>query len=120
MLLIDCPFCGTRPELEFHCGGEAHIKRPERPGDLDDEEWAAFLFYRSNTKGLQAERWHHSHGCQRWFNALRNTVTDDIEATYRMGQARPDLAEVTTQPGSVDGTAGDLVRVMADAGGERP
>jgi Sarcosine oxidase delta subunit len=27
MMLIDCPFCGPRAELEFTCGGESHIAR---------------------------------------------------------------------------------------------
>jgi len=93
MLLITCPHCGDRPELEFHCGGEAHIARPLDPGGLDDQAWAEFLFYRANTKGVIAERWNHVHGCQRWFNALRNTVSDKILATYKMGEPRPQLEE---------------------------
>src|SRR5207245_2795974 len=28
------------------------------------------------TKAPHAERWLHAHGCQRWFNAVRDTVTD--------------------------------------------
>ena len=28
MLIITCPFCGPRDEVEFACGGEAHITRP--------------------------------------------------------------------------------------------
>ena len=31
MLLIDCPYCGVRPELEFVYGGQAHIARPAQP-----------------------------------------------------------------------------------------
>lgn len=93
MLLIQCPHCGARPELEFHCGGEAHIARPQNPSQLNDEAWAEFLFYRANTKGVIAERWNHVHGCQRWFNALRNTVSDEILTTYKMGEPRPQLKE---------------------------
>lgn len=89
MLLIECPFCGKRPEVEFRCGGEAHILRPADPSIVDDAAWAEFLFYRANSKGVLAERWHHSHGCQRWFNALRDTVSDRFVATYRIGEARP-------------------------------
>jgi sarcosine oxidase subunit delta len=91
MLLIDCPYCGERPEIEFHCGGEAHIARPLDPAQLDDKEWADFLFYRSNTKGVLAERWNHRNGCQRWFNALRDTVSDRVLTTYRMGEPRPEI-----------------------------
>jgi len=90
MLQINCPYCGPRPELEFHCGGEAHIARPDDPSALDDQAWAQHLFYRENPKGIAAERWHHLHGCQRWFNALRDTVSDRFVTTYRIGEARPD------------------------------
>jgi sarcosine oxidase, subunit delta len=76
MLLIPCPHCGPRSELEFHCGGEAHIDRPTNPAATGDQRWAEYLFYRSNTKGVHAERWLHVHGCGRWFNVLRDTVSD--------------------------------------------
>ncbi|EAU40364.1 Sarcosine oxidase, delta subunit, heterotetrameric [Fulvimarina pelagi HTCC2506] len=92
MLLIRCPHCGNRPEIEFHCGGEAHIARPETPSEMTDQHWAEFLYYRTNPKGMHAERWQHRHGCGRWFNALRDTVTDKFAATYEMGSPRPDLA----------------------------
>ncbi len=101
MLLIKCPHCGERPEIEFHCGGEAHIARPLDPSQMDDAQWAEFLFYRANTKGVLAERWNHVHGCQRWFNALRHTVSDEILVTYRMGEPRPAIDEA----GRVDATA---------------
>lgn len=91
MLLIDCPYCGARPEVEFRCGGEAHIARPADPGLVSDADWAEFLFYRANTKGVLAERWNHAHGCQRWFNALRDTVSDKFIATYKMGQPPPKV-----------------------------
>ncbi|MGH7057396.1 MAG: sarcosine oxidase subunit delta [Acetobacteraceae bacterium] len=90
MLLIDCPYCGERPEIEFSYGGEAHIARPRDPAALPDQEWAEFLYFRTNPKGLHAERWRHTHGCARFFNALRDTVSDKFLATYRMGEPRPD------------------------------
>lgn len=90
MLLIDCPYCGKRPETEFRCGGEAHIKRPATPAEVGDEDWARYLFVRTNPKGVHAERWLHAHGCGRWFNALRDTRSDAVLATYRMGTPRPE------------------------------
>jgi sarcosine oxidase, subunit delta len=89
MLLINCPYCGERPELEFRYGGEAHIARPADPAALSDEEWTQYLYRRSNTKGVHAERWRHVHGCGRFFNALRNTVTDKFLTTYKVGEPRP-------------------------------
>jgi sarcosine oxidase subunit delta len=95
MLLIACPYCGERPEIEFSYGGQAHIARPVRPAELDDAAWSEFLYMRDNTRGVHAERWRHAHGCGRFFNALRDTSTDRILAIYETGQPRPDLG--TTQ-----------------------
>ncbi len=90
MLLIYCPYCGEeRPEPEFVYGGEAHIARPSDPSTLTDEQWAEFLYVRSNIRGVHAERWRHTHGCGRFFNARRDTVTDTFVVTYKAGE-RPD------------------------------
>jgi sarcosine oxidase, subunit delta len=91
MLLIDCPWCGPRDEIEFRCGGESHIARPGPAADVSDQRWAAYLFHRSNPKGVHLERWHHVHGCSRWFNIARHTATHEILATYRMDQPPPAL-----------------------------
>ena len=90
MLLIPCPFCGPRPELEFRYGGQAHIARPEDPAALTDEAWADFLYLRDNVRGVHAERWRHIHGCARFFNMLRDTTTDRILTTYKTGEPRPE------------------------------
>jgi sarcosine oxidase subunit delta len=79
MLLIRCPHCGDRPEIEFRNCGEAGIARPADPAAVDDAAWAAFLYVRSNPRGVHAERWRHQHGCGRFFNARRHTVTDRFE-----------------------------------------
>lgn len=90
MLLIRCPYCEMdRPELEFAHGGEAHVVRPENTAAADDVAWSEFLYFRRNTKGLYAERWRHVHGCGRFFNAVRDTVSDAFTATYRSGEAQP-------------------------------
>ena len=96
MLLIPCPYCGPRPEIEFRYGGEAHIARPADPTALDDAAWCAFLYLRTNPKGLHAERWRHLHGCGRFLNAVRDTVSDKIVATYEIGAPRPDLGALAT------------------------
>ena len=80
MLVLDCPFCGPRAEIEFSYGGEAKLVRPADPATTTDAEWTAFLFDRGNPKGRHTERWRHSHGCGRFFNVVRDTVTDVIEA----------------------------------------
>ncbi|MEP0234301.1 sarcosine oxidase subunit delta [Roseibium sp.] len=92
MLLIHCPYCGVeRPETEFACRGEAHIIRPADPSTQTDEQWAEFLYLRENPKGLYAERWRHIHGCGRFFNAVRETVSDKFVKVYKTGEPKPDL-----------------------------
>ncbi|MEM8664558.1 MAG: sarcosine oxidase subunit delta [Pseudomonadota bacterium] len=92
MLLIYCPYCEELlPEAEFVYAGEAHIVRPADPSALSHEEWRDFLYIRTNTKGIHAERWRHIHGCGRLFNVLRDTVSDRIIATYKAGETRPVL-----------------------------
>jgi sarcosine oxidase subunit delta len=92
MLLIPCPWCGPRPEIEFRHAGEAHVRRPSGH-EVSDADWGAFLYRRANPKGMTAERWRHVHGCGRFFNALRHTVSDKIAATYRPGEPRPALED---------------------------
>lgn len=97
MLLIRCPYCGPRPELEFAARGEAHVARAAP--DADGEAVAAALYVRSNTRGLIAERWRHVAGCGRFFNAVRHTVTDKFVVTYRVDEPRPDLAALAAAAG---------------------
>ena len=89
MLLIHCPYCDEqRAEIEFAYAGESHIARPPDPAALSDEDWTQYLFIRSNPRGRHHERWRHIHGCGRFFNAVRDTVTDKFEATYQAGEPR--------------------------------
>src|SRR3984957_5904836 len=92
MLLIVCPYCGKRPEIEFSYGGQAHLARPHHPSQLDDQAWAEFLYMRANTKGVYAERWRHARGCGRFFNGLRDPAPGHFLAFYRTGEARPASA----------------------------
>jgi len=87
--MISCPWCGCREETEFQHGGEAHIKRPEKPETLSDASWAEYLFMETNNKGIYLERWAHRYGCRRWFNVARNTITNEILAIYKIGENPP-------------------------------
>ena len=96
MLLIHCPYCDeTLPEVEFTYAGQAHVARAPDPSNQSDEEWESFLYIRANPKGPHYERWRHLHGCGRFFNAVRDTVSDRFLTTYPAGQPRPDLASLT-------------------------
>ena len=89
MLLIRCPWCGRRDEVEFRYGGQAHVAYPDDPDALSDEEWADFLFMRDNPRGPFRERWYHVHGCRCWFNEIRDTSTHRFIATYGIGEEPP-------------------------------
>lgn len=92
MLLIHCPYCREdRPELEFRNAGEAHIERPKDIAAISDEDFEAFFFIRDNPKGVAYERWRHIHGCARFFNAVRDTVSDRFVTTYKAGEPRVDV-----------------------------
>jgi len=94
MLLIRCPYCEEeRPELEFRHAGEAHIARPTNMGDISPEDFETFFFIRDNVKGVVFERWRHIHGCARFFNAARHTVSDKFILTYKAGEPKPELSE---------------------------
>jgi sarcosine oxidase subunit delta len=99
MLLIRCPYCEEeRPELEFRHAGEAHIARSGDIAAISDDEFEKFFFIRSNPKGIVFERWRHIHGCARFFNAARNTVTDKFLMTYKAGEPKPEIAEADAGP----------------------
>lgn len=89
MLLIPCPWCGPRPENEFRYGGQAHINRPTVPSAASDAAWTEYLYLRDNPRGRHTERWRHVHGCGRFFNCVRDTVSDRISACYKPGEAPP-------------------------------
>jgi sarcosine oxidase, subunit delta len=83
MLLIPCPWCGPRPEIEFRHGGEAGITRPTDPDAVSDAAWADYLYNRANPKGTHRERWRHLHGCGQFLICTRDTVTDRISAVAK-------------------------------------
>ncbi|MEV5955763.1 sarcosine oxidase subunit delta family protein [Streptomyces sp. NPDC051987] len=120
MLLIPCPWCGPRDETEFHYGGQAHVPYPENPAALTDEEWARYLFFRDNPKGPFAERWSHAAGCRRWFNAVRDTSTNEILTVYRTGEPRPVAAEPRPLDSARPAFEDEAVQAEAGSGGAAP
>lgn len=100
MLLIRCPYCEEeRPELEFRNAGEAHIARSTNIAAESDEDFETFFFIRSNPKGIIFERWRHIHGCARYFNAARDTISDRFLLTYKAGEPKPDISQLASEGG---------------------
>ncbi len=101
MLLIKCPYCEEeRPELEFRNAGEAHLVRANPIIEQSDDDFAGFLYFRQNPKGLQFERWRHIHGCGRFFNAVRDSVSDKFLTVYKAGEPRPNVEALLSQTGA--------------------
>src|SRR4051794_7798220 len=98
MLLIHCPYCQEeRPELEFRNAGEAHVARAGSLVDETDEDFEKYLFIRSNPKGIIYERWRHIHGCARFFNAVRDTVSDKFVMTYKAGEPKSEVVTAANE-----------------------
>ncbi len=74
-----CPNCGNRNVYEFRFGGE--VKKRPRP-DAGDRDWTEYIYTKANEAGLQKEWWYHRSGCREWFQAVRNTLTNEVQDTF--------------------------------------
>jgi heterotetrameric sarcosine oxidase delta subunit len=91
MLLIPCPWCGPRAQVEFTYGGDATLKRPAL--DTPEAEWVAYVYLRNNPAGAHVELWQHSAGCRQWILVRRDTRTHEI-----LSSARPDEPRAENAP----------------------
>jgi heterotetrameric sarcosine oxidase delta subunit len=88
--LLPCPTCGPRPVDEYSYGGEVTV----RPGSSDDERGLfSYLYFRTNAAGPQREWWFHASGCREWFQAERDTRTNEVLAV-----ARPEALSARETP----------------------
>ncbi|MDQ3164697.1 MAG: sarcosine oxidase subunit delta [Actinomycetota bacterium] len=78
MILLPCPWCGSRDAGEFSYGGEL-TPRPD-PRTATREQWRDYLYLRDNVAGWMTERWYHRMGCRRYLTVRRNTVTNEVTA----------------------------------------
>ena len=78
MLIIDCPFCGSRDEREFTHGGPDFGPRPDNAGDFNDDDWVKQLIVPDNPLGSVSEWWWHERGCGSWMLVVRDTKTHEI------------------------------------------
>ena len=87
--LLGCPSCGLRDVNEFACAGELTT----RPGpEATLRELTSYLYFRRNVAGVQREWWYHRLGCRMWFQAERDTRTNEV---LRTEIAAPPRAEPT-------------------------
>ena len=79
MKIMPCPLNGPRNIQEFICAGP--VEPHPDPNRCSDEEWAEYVWLEENLAGVVREWWCHV-ATSYWFIAERNTVTDEILATY--------------------------------------
>ena len=84
--LLPCPNCGPRDVNEFVYAGEVSV-RPRQTPSL--RELTSYVYFRRNVAGVQREWWFHRFGCEVWFQAERDTRTNEIVTT--------ELAEPSAQ-----------------------
>ena len=82
--LLPCPNCGPRDVNEFVYAGELSV-RPKAPPSL--QELTSYVYARRNVAGIQREWWFHRFGCELWFQAARDTRTNEVLATELGGPA---------------------------------
>ena len=76
--LLRCPNCGLRDVNEFAYQGEVTTRPKESP---TFRELTSYLYFRKNVAGVQREWWNHRLGCQAWFQAERDTRTNEVLLT---------------------------------------
>jgi heterotetrameric sarcosine oxidase delta subunit len=73
--VLSCPNCGVREVTDFGFGGEVTARPRERPGW---RELNTYNYLRRNVAGVQREWWFHRSGCRAWFQAERDTRTNEV------------------------------------------
>ena len=95
MKIMPCPLNGPRNIQEFVCAGP--VKPHPDPNRCTDEEWAAYVWLEENVAGVVREWWCHV-ATSYWFIAERNTVTDEILATYPASQVFSERVDFEPLP----------------------
>ena len=99
--LLPCPNCGPRDVNEFSYAGEV-TKRPKQSPSL--RELTSYVYFRENVAGGQREWWYHRFGCEVWFQAERDTRTNEVirveipSASPREGIAAHGVTETPDMP----------------------
>lgn len=95
MKIMVCPLNGPRPVLEFAYGGE--LRAMPDPDICTDAQWSDYVFNRSGSPGNKYEWWCHTPSGY-WFIALRDTLRDEVIATYPVERARGGLPPPGAMP----------------------
>ncbi|CAN7506107.1 sarcosine oxidase subunit delta [Rhizobium sp. LjRoot254] len=80
MQTFPCPFCGQRPETEFHFAGDLGNLRPEGFLEVSPETWSSYLFAHNNPRGESKEIWKHL-TCMEVFTMNRDTLSHIVNSS---------------------------------------
>ena len=95
---MPCPLNGPRNIQEFICAGP--VEPHPDPNSCSDREWTEYVWMEENLAGVVREWWCHV-ATSYWFIAERDTVRDEILATYpadRIFSERVDFAPPPPPP----------------------
>ena len=98
MKIMPCPLNGPRNIQEFICAGP--VEPHPGPNSCSDREWTEYVWMEENLAGVVREWWCHV-ATSYWFIAERDTVRDEILATYpadRIFSERVDFAPPPPPP----------------------
>ena len=95
MKIMPCPLNGPRNIQEFVCGGP--VEPHPDPNRCSDREWTEFVWMEENVAGVVREWWCHV-ATAYWFIAERNTVSDEILATYPADRVFSERVEFEPLP----------------------
>ena len=88
--LLPCPNCGPRDVDEFSCTGEVTVRPKNSP---TPRELRSYIYFRANAAGVQREWWYHRDGCELWFQAERDTRTNEVLRSWAAGAEAPVAPE---------------------------
>jgi len=98
MKIMPCPLNGPRNIQEFICAGP--VEPHPDPNSCSDREWTEYVWMEENLAGVVREWWCHV-ATSYWFIVERDTVKDEILATYpadRIFSERVDFAPPPPPP----------------------
>ena len=95
MKIMPCPLNGPRNIQEFVCAGP--VEPHPDPNRCTDNEWAEYVWLEENVAGVVREWWCHV-ATSYWFIAERNTVSDEILATYPASKVFAERVDFEPRP----------------------
>jgi sarcosine oxidase subunit delta len=84
MMLINCPHCGERAQIEY-----SYVRSIDSIVALDMPPELAMttLYTRANPKGESDELWRHTYGCRQFLMLRRHTLTHEIVSVMPYAEA---------------------------------